>query len=889
MVFFDEAAQVDRTKVADCGFGLAGDFEDLGAQVRQQVAVIDGAQAEELEQLVAVVIDGVVEQRGVGFDEVGGLIVDQTNQATSRDGLRELLDVLVAQFFVDVGGEQATGELGVVRLFDDVGGRGADGQLVELDRGCTIVQAADRASGDAHGVDTSRDPRRIVGCASGQRLRSCHRACALAFLVLASLGPGCNSIIVISWPGPLNLAKNRTGYYSNDHTVSRTHHISVRESSVWLGLPRIAQAGQLCLSGDSTDPPMLQEKQTGTHRAHRPRHCTRTASQFIDGDTGPKLCQHQKCDCASRWQLQGKPLPDEIVPASQRCAENLDGVGTPMRVSPLAPSRGYTIGATTFELDELAIRTASTNIHRRPTTPARAGLLRHLNPTKTANENIKKFTQFHLSVAWERVGKDWQWSLFDTNEGFPRHSSTCDGSEFGGGLHRSTNKVRLALSGACDARTHLDPGFDVCSDVFAPMLLPPSSSTFTAMHIKVTSGHVRANRLQLDHMSDLDHKLTPAEPHRVVVLKLASKDGEISKRTSKDSGSTGLTTAPSFLIDDSAAPPYAACRQLLWRPTVPGRTMHPGAGLSRLAPVSGFKASGTIPSAGLNVFFDRNIGAHRQAGRSKSFARKSDAQKHSWSPSRAGHAPRATYVDPRGRAGLLQSLIRGDRPLSPSTSMVSTGARVSILEAASRPQARPLPRRPYQAAQGQQTVADSVVARSTRRPSPHRDPLPRCSAASCGPIATAGFDLVKPPVSPSNGSTSCAEKSTSDTTLSRTVLAADYTPKANSHPAVLAPTKTESSVRRFPIADSLVVEDGVHDGVDVGLRCLVGHVVDRVACQVVALVELLAGNATPDVGLLWRLEHFGAGEQASSGDAHVDERLVVGADRRTQNRRRGHP
>ncbi|KAG1648658.1 hypothetical protein GQR58_029674 [Nymphon striatum] len=617
-------------------------------RVTQQVAVIDGAQAEELEQLVAVVIDGVVEQRGVGFDEVGGLIVDQTNQATSRDGLRELLDVLVAQFFVDVGGEQATGELGVVRLFDDVGGRGADGQLVELDRGCTIVQAADRASGDAHGVDTSRDPRRIVGCASGN-------------------------------------VSARTG--------------------------------------------------------------------------------------------------------SGRC---------------LTPMKGF--------------------------------------------HDIRR----HVTAASSEAGY----------------------------IEARIN------SGACDARTHLDPGFDVCSDVFAPMLLPPSSSTFTAMHIKVTSGHVRANRLQLDHMSDLDHKLTPAEPHRVVVLKLASKDGEISKRTSKDSGSTGLTTAPSFLIDDSAAPPYAACRQLLWRPTVPGRTMHPGAGLSRLAPVSGFKASGTIPSAGLNVFFDRNIGAHRQAGRSKSFARKSDAQKHSWSPSRAGHAPRATYVDPRGRAGLLQSLIRGDRPLSPSTSMVSTGARVSILEAASRPQARPLPRRPYQAAQGQQTVADSVVARSTRRPSPHRDPLPRCSAASCGPIATAGFDLVKPPVSPSNGSTSCAEKSTSDTTLSRTVLAADYTPKANSHPAVLAPTKTESSVRRFPIADSLVVEDGVHDGVDVGLRCLVGHVVDRVACQVVALVELLAGNATPDVGLLWRLEHFGAGEQASSGDAHVDERLILDGCRALGNRDR---
>ena len=52
-------------------------------------------------------------------------------------------------------------------------------------------------------------------------------------------------------------------------------------------------------------------------------------------------------------------------------------------------------------------------------------------------------------------------------------------------------------------------------------------------------------------------------------------------------------------------------------------------------------------------------------------------------------------------------------------------------------------------------------------------------------------------------------------------------------------------------------------------------VVERVARLVVALVELVARDATPDRLLLGGLLFLGAREQAARGDVVVDERLVV--------------
>ena len=58
---------------------------------------------------------------------------------------------------------------------------------------------------------------------------------------------------------------------------------------------------------------------------------------------------------------------------------------------------------------------------------------------------------------------------------------------------------------------------------------------------------------------------------------------------------------------------------------------------------------------------------------------------------------------------------------------------------------------------------------------------------------------------------------------------------------------------------------------------MVVDVGERVAGQVVARVELLAGGAAPDRLLLGGLDLLGAGEQATRRDAVVDERLVVAA------------
>jgi len=84
--------------------------------------------------------------------------------------------------------------------------------------------------------------------------------------------------------------------------------------------------------------------------------------------------------------------PMKIVTRIQRCAEGLDGVD-PMRVATRTIS-GLHDGATTIELDELAIRTAATNIIEEPNYSKLAGrLLATYIHEELRNENIKKFTQ----------------------------------------------------------------------------------------------------------------------------------------------------------------------------------------------------------------------------------------------------------------------------------------------------------------------------------------------------------------------------------------------------------------------------------------------------------------------------------------------------------------
>ena len=65
------------------------------------------------------------------------------------------------------------------------------------------------------------------------------------------------------------------------------------------------------------------------------------------------------------------------------------------------------------------------------------------------------------------------------------------------------------------------------------------------------------------------------------------------------------------------------------------------------------------------------------------------------------------------------------------------------------------------------------------------------------------------------------------------------------------------------------------DQVAVDLKRVQVDVVERIAGQVVAGVELLAGCAAPDPLLLLGLDHLGASKEAARWDAGQDERLVV--------------
>ena len=100
--------------------------------VAQEVAVVHGAQTEELEGAVAVGVDRGVERRGVGLDEGEHVVGDEPGLVADLDRLGEPRDVLVAHLLVDDRGEQARRQLGVAGLLDDEAGGRADRQVVEL-------------------------------------------------------------------------------------------------------------------------------------------------------------------------------------------------------------------------------------------------------------------------------------------------------------------------------------------------------------------------------------------------------------------------------------------------------------------------------------------------------------------------------------------------------------------------------------------------------------------------------------------------------------------------------------------------------------------------------------------------------------------------------------
>ncbi len=106
---------VEANRLVDVGAQPAGDaqeevlrrLDDLTARgVAQQVTVVHGAQAEELEAAITVGVDGRVERRGVGVDEREHLVGHEALGVADGDRLGEPRDVLVADLFVDDRREQ---------------------------------------------------------------------------------------------------------------------------------------------------------------------------------------------------------------------------------------------------------------------------------------------------------------------------------------------------------------------------------------------------------------------------------------------------------------------------------------------------------------------------------------------------------------------------------------------------------------------------------------------------------------------------------------------------------------------------------------------------------------------------------------------------------------
>ena len=120
--------------------------------VPQEVAVVDGAQPEVLEPPVGVRVDREVELARVVLDEARGLVADQPLGVAERHRLAERHDALVADLLVDVAGQEARGEPGVLRLLADHLRRGLDRQPVQLGGAGPVVQAADGSRRDPHRV-----------------------------------------------------------------------------------------------------------------------------------------------------------------------------------------------------------------------------------------------------------------------------------------------------------------------------------------------------------------------------------------------------------------------------------------------------------------------------------------------------------------------------------------------------------------------------------------------------------------------------------------------------------------------------------------------------------------------------------------------------------------
>jgi hypothetical protein len=122
-------------------------------RVAQQIAVVQGAQAEVIEAPVQRRIQRVVQFARVGLHEAEQAVVDQSDFVAAQDRLRERMDFLPGHFLGDGVCQQTRGQAAVFGFFGGQQRGGADGKLVQLARGGAVVQARDGARRHAHRID----------------------------------------------------------------------------------------------------------------------------------------------------------------------------------------------------------------------------------------------------------------------------------------------------------------------------------------------------------------------------------------------------------------------------------------------------------------------------------------------------------------------------------------------------------------------------------------------------------------------------------------------------------------------------------------------------------------------------------------------------------------
>ena len=106
-----------------------------------------------------------VELACVGLHEGEQARIDQPKLVASADRLRERMNLLTADFLVDVGGQQARRQSAVFRFFSRQQRGRANRQVIQFSCAGPVIQTGDRACRDAHRVHGVQAVAATLHCA----------------------------------------------------------------------------------------------------------------------------------------------------------------------------------------------------------------------------------------------------------------------------------------------------------------------------------------------------------------------------------------------------------------------------------------------------------------------------------------------------------------------------------------------------------------------------------------------------------------------------------------------------------------------------------------------------------------------------------------------------